>query len=44
LMPTAASATSATAAITIHICDFICVPPWTGWAEGVRCSGPPQAS
>jgi hypothetical protein len=28
----AASATSATAAITIHVRDFICMPSWTGLA------------
>jgi len=30
------NAASAAAATTIHMRDFICMPPWTGWAEGVN--------
>jgi hypothetical protein len=36
----AASATSATAAITIHMRDLIRVPPWTGLAAGVDAPAP----
>ncbi len=31
-----ANAASAAAAITIHMRDFMCMPPWIGWAEGVN--------
>jgi len=36
LMLMTANATSAAAAIDIHMRDLICMPPWTGWAEGVN--------